>query len=315
MNKENIYRILHILNASKIQSGGKWIKCSCVYAPWVHTKGTDSNPSFGISISDHGKSKFNCYTCGRHGDLMDMVMELRHHASQTGHEYDYQSILQLIANEEDELDEFDIPDYDQIQSKKKKQEFTEFPQFWLDSFLKTVQHPYLKKRGILESTAKDFDLRFDFFEKRICVPIRTNTGILAGLQGRSILPTEILRYKLYNYQGRYNPSVWGGEHKVDPSVPVVITEGFFDLFKIYQSYPNVVCSLTSKITEEKAKRLQDVQEIITLYDFGLGGDSGRKLVDKFWPKAHVTHLIPTEEIGDAGNMDSEYIMKILSPYI
>lgn len=315
MNRDGVYQLLHLVNASKIQNGAKWVKCSCVYAPWVHAKGTDSNPSFGISIEDHGKSRFNCYTCGRHGDLTDLVMELRHHAIQTGHEYDYHTMLQLIAMEEDSFGEFNMPDYDEIHAKKKTQVFTEFPQVWLDSFLKMPTHPYLVERGVTKETAERFDVRFDFSEKRVCVPIRTHDGKLAGLQGRAINHKESLRYKLYNYKGHYNPSVWGSEHLVDISLPVVITEGFFDLFKIYRVYPNVVCSLTSKITPEKAKRLQDMQHIITFYDYGKGGDSGRKLVDQFWPQAHITHLIPDEEIGDAGNMEIEDIKKMLSEHI
>lgn len=315
MNKELVYQMMQLVHGSKIQNGAKWVKCSCIFAPWIHTKGTDSNPSFAISISDHGKSRFNCYTCGRHGDLTDMVMELRHYAANTGYEFDYSAMLQLIATEEDDFGDFSIPDYDEIHAKKKTQVFTEFPQVWLDSFLKMPIHPYLTKRGVTQETALKFDLRFDFAEKRICVPIRTADGVLAGLQGRSTNPTELLRYKLYNYKGNYNPSVWGGEHTCNIMLPLVITEGFFDLFQIYQAYPNVVCSLTSKITPDKAKRLQDALEIITLYDFGKGGDSGRKLVDQYWPNAHITHITPTEEVGDAGNMETQQIYDLLVDYI
>jgi DNA primase len=316
MHRDKVVKLLNLLGAKNIKNGhnDQWVTCSCIFAPWKHWGGKDNTPSFGISVDMTGVSKCNCFTCGSTGDLFDLFMELRGlNREEEYYDVNFKEILQLIATEENEEDDFDLdlPDYEDILSAKKGKPLNEFPEEWLQSFFACPDHPYLKERGVSFKTAKDLDIRYDGALKRVCFPIRTTQGVLAGMQGRAIEKTHPLRYKLYDYKGKFNPDVWGNESGVNLSEPLIITEGFFDLTKIYGVYENVVASLTSKITYNKYKRLQDAEDIVTFFDFGTGGNHARELVEQYWKNAIIRHIVPHQEVGDAGNMDEEDIREIL----
>lgn len=316
MNRDKVVKLLNTIGAKNIKQGhnDQWVICSCLFAPWKHHGKKDNNPSFGISVSNSGKSKCNCFTCGSSGDLFDLFMELRIlNTDEAYYDVNFKELLQLIATEEPDNEDFDIdlPDYEDIQSSKKATPLNEFPEEWLASFFPCPDHPYLKERGIPHSTAVALDVRLDSALSRLCFPIRTKQGVLAGMQGRAFDPKNTLRYKLYDHKGKFNPDVWGNENNVNLSEPLIITEGFFDLAKIHQVYPNIVAALTSKITYNKYKRLQDAEDIVTFFDFGTGGNHARDLVEEYWTNAVIRHIVPHQEVGDAGNMDVDDIRDIL----
>lgn len=66
MKKDHILRLLSLMGVAgqDIEQSGQYLNCSCPLAKATHAKGTDSNPSFGIQISDEGLSFYKCYTCG-----------------------------------------------------------------------------------------------------------------------------------------------------------------------------------------------------------------------------------------------------------
>lgn len=315
MKKEGIMKLLQLIGAKNIKpTSAGWLGCSCIFAPWKHAKGTDKTPSFGFSINPSGKSRCHCFTCGSAGDLFDFFMEFRElNTADPYYNVVHKEIKELIDTEEEEEDfSLEVPDYEEILAAKKiNTPIHSFPESWLASFPKMPHHPYFKQRGLsLEVTTK-LDARFDPTLMRVCFPIRTAAGVLAGLQGRAIDSSVLQRYKLYDYKGKYNPQVWANEDRLDLSNPLIVTEGWFDLAKIAMVYDNVAASLTSKIDFVKAKRLQDASVIITFYDWGTGGSHGRDLVEKLFPKAMIRHIIPSEEVGDAGNMEPEDIYDIL----
>ena len=97
--------------------------------------------------------------------------------------------------------------------------------------------------------------------------------------------------------------------------PLVLVEGPFDYTSVYRAYPNVVASFTSGLSVEKCKRLGLASELITFYDHGSGGDAARKRLDEVFPKLPITHLIPTEQQEDPGNMSLEEIQELLTEYV
>jgi DNA primase len=293
-----------------------WIRATCPFAKWKHKSGKDSHPSFGVSVYDNEKSYCNCYTCGSKGDMFTMVMEIRDLQRMDGiFDVNIKEAMDLVLSEDSEKDVIpDILSYEESKVKEGK-EFVTYSEHWLKSFPTAYNHPYVLSRGVTPEVAEALDLRIDIVEQRICVPIRTSSGILAGLQGRDITNADYLRYKLYGSGGKYNPDVWLMEHTVDQSDPVVICEGFFDLAKIYAAYPNVVGSLTTQITKSKARRLRDAEVIITFFDHGTGGDKGRSLVDTLWPDSFIQHILPPEGYSDAGEMPSSVIGEILDELI
>lgn len=87
MDKESIIRFLVALGSEEehiiYDEDRRWIRCRCPLAPWTHAKGTDSSPSFGITIrdqDDEGESVANCKTCGSYWNGKDFwhIEELIH---------------------------------------------------------------------------------------------------------------------------------------------------------------------------------------------------------------------------------------------
>ena len=314
MTRDNIVILMKLLGGKNIDTKTKkWVRCSCLLAPWYHKNGKDGSPSFGIKINDNGPSQVNCFSCPVGGDVMDLILELRRLNKENPQvDVNISAALKFVATNELEPELIDtFPDFEELGPGLKKPTFHPFPEDWLATFLTGIHHPYLVKRGIPKQTALELDVRFDTSKERICFPIRTITGTLAGMQGRTIHDEVEPRYWLYDFKGKYNPNVWANEDRVNQDIPVVMTEGWFDIAKIFMVYPNVVGSLTSKIVPEKAKRLRDVNHIITFYDYGTGGDTARDLVRHFWPNAIISDIIPTEEEKDAGKMEPGYIGELI----
>lgn len=299
-----------------VEARDDWLNFSCPYAPWTHHNGTDANPSFGIRVNKTGESVFKCWACGKTGLVADLVGELLYHQrKQPGlTSYNIKYALEILTFE---VDDETVYPYEPVDFEAPiHTEEVIYPKDWLATFYKKYTHPYLTKRGIPEPVAKSFDVRIDISDKRVCTPLRSFTGALLGLQGRSFDNSE-LRYKMYDYKGRYNPYIWGNEINCNLDDTIVLTEGSFDAMKIAIVYPNVLFSLTSSLSVRKLKRIRDADKIITFYDYGTGGDTARTKISNFFKNTDsvVFDIIPDNEWSDAGAMPPQEIMKQLKKYI
>lgn len=278
--------------------------------------GHDHNPSCTAMVSDTEETVVKCFTCHNHPvSLLTLVMDIRRrNKNDYRRDYDFGMIMDLVDEEEKHLPDFeDLPDFE----SEKEPQFIQFSEEWLKSFFPAAAHPYLKKRGISPLVSERLGVVLDPTEFRVCFPVRDWQGRLAGLHGRDTTGINQLRYFAYKYNGHVNTSVWLGEDACDLSLPVVLTEGPFDLAKIKMSYDNVLASLTSALSVKKLKRLVEVEEVISFYDYGTGGDHARDKLDSFCSKRSIplTHIIPTQEVGDAGNMIPQEIYALITPIL
>lgn len=292
------------------QNRKKWVIASCPFAPWKHKSGTDNSPSFGIKIRPTCVSNGHCFSCNWSGDLMDIVMGLR----QRGAEIDYKEALQLIAQEEEEV-ELDIPDYEE---EEEKQELVLWPEWYLDDFVEwgasiECTDYVMKKRGVSVVVADSLKLVYDKSAKRVCFPVRTWAGDLAGLHGRGIgmMSPGVSPYFMYGYEDRRNTIVWLGEHWLDPEMPVILTESVFDLARIYSVYPNVMCALSAGMSKAKVERVSGFMDYVSLFDDDNAGDISREQLDKYLGSP-VTHIKP---MGDAGETSKAVLAELLASYI
>lgn len=276
------------------------------------------HPSFAISVTDKKKSRCKCLSCGFGGDLMDLLMDIQYHLKKEHYPgYNILRAAQIVNAEfEDmELSPEDIPDYD---APVEKTEIV-FPETWLASFKPIKMFPeavqYCVGRMITSKTMDALDLRFDPVQRRVCFPFRNSKGDLMGLQGRTIDEGTALRYYQYGYKGKRNSHVWMGEDNLNLDKPVVLLEGPFDFTSVYRVYRNVAASFTSGLSFTKVRRISDATEIITFYDHGKGGDSARESIDKMLKGYPITHIIPTEQEGDAGNMSLQAVATYLQPHV
>lgn len=74
MNESNV-RLLMSLMGCKVgtRSPKGWLRGSCPFAPWLHSKGKDVRPSFAVKVEENDASHFKCYSCGVHGSLKQLV--------------------------------------------------------------------------------------------------------------------------------------------------------------------------------------------------------------------------------------------------
>lgn len=314
MRQDKINILLTALNSKRTGYRAGWVEGHCPLAPWNHANGKDSHPSFGIKEDLKKKSICKCLSCGFGGDLTDLlfrVAELKKKSQANGYNLPFASVLVADEFEGLELDPSSIPEYGETQKKIDDP----FPEYWLDSFKMASQFKeavaYLEGRGVNLSMAKELDLRFDPIQRRIGFPFRNFKGALMGVQGRAIDKGNELRYYQYGFHGKRNTHAWMGEHRVNFDYPLVLVEGPFDFTSVFRVYENVAASFTSGLSVEKIKRISDASEIITFYDYGAGGDAARASLKKHLPKTPITHIKPTKEQDDAGNMTVEEVVNHL----
>ncbi len=320
MNKTNLIELMHCLgveNVNTVRSG--WVRGYCPLAPWKHA-GYNPNdhkikkdPNFGIKV-DPLQSHVNCFTCGTHGDLYSMLLEIRHlnKKNPSGINYNFERAAELIANEGD-LDQATAELLQMVNDQGEVEPLTEFSEAWLEQYPKAYSakgvHSYLAERNIPVAIAKLFDIRFDPSLGRICFPIRGANKKLYGFHGRSIDKTNELRYFAYEYLGKRNPNVWLNENNVDFDEVLVLCEGQFDVASISKVYENVLGSQTSALNAAKMARIKRAKRLVSFYDHGTGGDHAREYLDQYCAKhgLQLHHIIPTEKQGDAGDMSEREI--------
>ena len=315
MNREGVEQLLPLIGSRKQPAGRSgWVIGSCPFAEWRHSGGVDRHPSFGIKVNDKGRSEYHCFSCNSHGDLEDLVLELRGYGvSGLG------EAAQLIARELEEA-RINPPDFEELQGRRRGPQVVPYPEDWLASFPRAQVFPeamqYLEGRGVPGEMVGRLDLRFDTSKRRVCFPVRDWEYRLVGLHGRDITGTSYPYHAYLNpATSAFNKVVWYGEHWLKPERPVLLVESVFDLAMAIQVYPNTLCSLSVGIGEGKARRLSGILDIVTLYDYGTGGDSARSLLSKYLKGVALRHLRPTEAEGDPGNMTLERLREVLEGYL
>jgi 5S rRNA maturation endonuclease (ribonuclease M5) len=315
MSVQRLKQLLSALGSKTTGVTQKWTNGPCLFSYWKHDGQVDKNPSAGFKMSD---GHYYCFTCGSAGSPIDVVLEMKMLSQKhPGPPVNFKQALALAEALEDayESGEEAIPEYEEVMGAEDVAEFTVFPQAWLDSFPTSYHHPYLIERGISSAVAKAFDIRWDSYRQMVCFPTKDHKGRLVGMQGRSVIEGTPLRYYQYAYMEKRNSQTWLNEHRLNLDLPVVLTEGPFDLAKIFEVWENTVASFSSSINEGKLKKLRDVDELITFYDFGKGGDKARDTIDKRYPQARITHVIPTEKEGDAGAMHPSLIWEKIHQHL
>lgn len=318
MKQDKIVQFLKAVNSKRTGYRSGWIEANCPLGPWAHANGVDASPSFGIKESSKNKSICKCLSCGWGGDMLDLVFHLSHLQKKHPAEgYNLDVAAKLATDEFDDLElSFgNIPDYG---DEPIKHEIV-FPEEWLASFRKLEDFPdavnYVTERMLSGVMVEALDMRYDPLQRRVCFPFRNFSGKLVGVQSRAIDKDVALRYYQYGYQGHRNGFNWMGENIIDLDKPVVLLEGPFDYASVFRCYQNVAASFTSGLSVEKCKRLSDVSEIITFYDYGMGGTAARSRIEELFKGVPITHIVPTQEQDDAGNMSLDEVWNSLEGHV
>lgn len=268
---------LRVPNA-KLRNG--WMTGSCPLAPFTHAKGTDTMPSFGLSVAPGTRSYYSCFAC-RSGSADELLQALELYTNYDK-KYDWKVAHDLLSGEQVVLP---LPEYGVIPSHSV---FTPWPDYWIQSFVPVTAvadaYAYLTGRGVSLDVVTHYDLRYDSGRQMVTAPYRDVFGRLAGARGRSIDPTAEGHKKHYDYtfQGVNNAGwCWYNESVLERPGPIVVVEGQFDCWRTAQAFPKTVATLTSKPTWDKMKKLADCGLVIQIPDNPEIDDAGRHSIEKF----------------------------------
>lgn len=294
-----LYEHLQIEANPKKRKG--YVTANCPFAPVTHTYGFDSDFGFAVSIKPNQKSRFNCFFCGKNGDMGALYWRLMEQDQIHPIPADWQAAYQLI---ESELDVYSVGiDYDPEGGPK----VPDFAPLYRASMMPLQGNQaaikYLQDRRVTGAQARDHGLRFDPRWNGVSLPVFDMQRRMTNLASRLIMPRGDLRYYYHQLDGFDH---WGdtlyNEHRVDFDEPLVVTESFFDLFMIEQVYPNVVAPLRTQLTQRQLQKLQMPPVLFTMFDRGQGGEKARGQVEGFLRSrelhTRVRHILPPK--SDAG---------------
>jgi DNA primase len=143
-----------------------------------------------------------------------------------------------------------------------------------------LSYPYLAERGLDQGTASYFGVGFypgkGSMEERIVIPIHNEEGILVAYAGRSLDGSE----PKYRFPTRFRKSLvlFNLHRAIQHGKSVIVVEGFFDCFKVYQAgLPCVVALMGSSLSQRQELLLKKHFQHVTLM---LDGDNaGRRAAE------------------------------------
>ena len=289
----------------------EWVVGRCPLAPWRHQGGVDRNPSFALSVGE-GESRASCFSCGFSAPASDLVLDLMYYYKTTGaprsHGVDLARALD-VAERALRTERLAL-----AKAPREAGSAEPWPEWWLESFAPVgadeEARGYLIGRGVQKAPADRYDLRWDAKRRRVVFPVRDFSGLLRGAQGRAVDPEREPRYFHYPYEGTDGSGCWLGEHLLDGDCPVVAVEGYFDLLSVARVYGNVAALGGTALTAAKARRLRNVDRVLTMFDEGEAGNRARHKAAAMLGARHFV-LRGT----DPGAASEEQIVAALKPLL
>lgn len=273
-----------------VERHGKWINSTCPFAKWLHPKGTDRSPSFGIHSSGDDRSVFHCFTCKQRGTISMLWERLG--------EFDGNDYSDRIGDTESlELLGPTLPEWRDNNAGRKSERLgppisEELTLVYDRAFDIKPSRRYLKKRGITRSTAEDIGLLYDpddgSGQRRTLFTVRDLRGNLYGFTGRAIRNHVEPRVRDY-YGLDKRLLLLGAEHCRRASgtsgrsmgSPIVLVEGLFDYAKVVQAGFTCVAALHSGLTKAQCRILRELDRpVVVMFDDDTAGEKGKDQVKK-----------------------------------
>ncbi len=172
---------------------------------------------------------------------------------------------------------------------------------------------YLKTREITIETAKYFGIGYcdrGYLKNRIAIPIYSEKNELAGYAGRAIdnsIPKYLFPRGLKKSHYIYNLN------RVKNNEPVIITEGFFDVYRLHQAGYLSVALMGVEMSVEQLNLLRGLK---SFYILMLDGDeAGRQATDRLEKKLNsiglTVRVIYLDNNSQPDNLSREEISAII----
>lgn len=210
--------IIEILQICKVRftAYDNYVMVSCPFARFVHEQGKDNHPS--LRIRPGTPVRFNCFTCGEYGELWQFVEEL----AQLTKRPELKELAQKIFQKNKINFEKIIDSRNKMWYNKEWNQEFDLNQF--EPIEKAER--FLKERNVTTMLAKEYEMRYNSYQKMLVFPI-WNQGWV-GAVGRGV-PFQPKRCTVYNHINQKEN--FGGWQFQDGKFSVIV-EGFFDLLRI-----------------------------------------------------------------------------------
>lgn len=281
-NLLNFIRKLRIEVVHEAESG--WLTCRCPFAKWLHGGKTDEKPSFFARADVRKKSGYNCYTCHKSGNIVQLIKSLEHYRKR---EYPGLDLEVQIAEVKAGVS-FDY-DLDVDADEPEPIEEVVFEGLFTPAWKSKVARSYLKNdRMISAETAELLGLLYDPMDMRIMFPVRGRRQELYGFSGRTILPKshwpktrgdERPYGKIKDYYGLKKRKLLLGLHLRNPKLPSLMVEGLFAYAAMFEEgcdrLGSPIATLGSTLSPEQAAMFVEWgKAVYAFYDNDKAGKRG-----------------------------------------
>lgn len=309
MNVEEVVSFLTHLGVPEssimVDASRGWVRSSCPFAPWLHSSGEDSKPSFGLSVSDDDVLSDNkvsvgyCFSCMSDvgARTAPFLVQLMWKLSQqypriaariaAGSGEDYETLVSgnFRNNFDSELDTSEM-----LQgSASLNKALSIFPRMHDSTnpeFRNTVEN-YLEFRGISRPIQRLYDVRYSTHDGIIGFPLTTENGEVCHLRIRrpytkyirTLSPYYFMNMPNQGFEDIYFPRIietgaFFGLHTIVKGLPIYVVEGEIDAMKWYSlGFPNVIASTTTSVCASQFSRLFSLSNrVIFGFDSDLAGN-------------------------------------------
>ncbi|MBC8459221.1 MAG: toprim domain-containing protein [Deltaproteobacteria bacterium] len=185
-------------------------------------------------------------------------------------------------------------------------------------------HPYLKERGLAKETIKAFGLGFcqrGLIKERIAIPIHNENGELVAYAGRypGEPPEGEPKYKLPpKFQKHLVLYNFHQAKDLAKEQSLILVEGFFDLFNIWQAgLKNVVALMGTSMSDEQARLIveelgPDGKLALMLDPDEVGLKATQEIIDKLIEKLYIKVINLKKEGLQPDSLSKENIQELLS---
>lgn len=321
---------LGILNRERLVLGGQWVQSPCPFARYTHSRGIDRKPSFGIKVNNTGMSRYNCFSCGRSGQLFELPDALAKLAGDPQGDYEGMSkVLDAELNSLKGVDIGSVPFLDAVGAQDEP-----LSPLLIHGFYDPIESSpdacaYVHARGVGLDALHLLGVQYDTEESRLMFPIMDAGGLLYGFTGRSILSQATIDIsfgypKVKNYWCTKSRHLLGAQ-LISKKKPTIVVEGLFALAR-FLSFPsivekyNVVAVMGSSVSQRQLDLLIETgTSIYLMLDGDMAGQQGiygigTKPGALYRLKPHCIVFTPKypEGIFDPDELDEKTLAQILT---
>lgn len=341
MNKKSIIQFLDLIGAKKIRDVGSAVMCSCPFASILHDKGSDRHISFGIFVENSRLSNYNCFACGSKGTLSGLLYKLKSYGL-----LDNDKIKELFTfvnkaefdcikagNPSDGLIAYnDIYDIEITTTEKLQNDVFNNSNF-SDIPIDTDLYDYIIRKVKDVNAINKFNIKYDYKNKKIVLPIYDFSGDLVGCSCRVYPPNAIVngyKYLYYKYDINNNKFVISnkegligfdknkylyGEWLVDINKDIYVVEGQFDCIAMHSYGYNTVATFGVNVSDKQIVKILSYlwrgHKIYILFDNDKAGKLGaenlkHKLIGKGINKNKIVIVTINKDPDEYTKEDLDY---------